>query len=851
MHTEFKESPDCNFSESEQTLLAVALERLEQGFSPLPAHQVYNDDGSIARDAKGHKLRPVTGPWKDFQTTPITPEELQKRIREGTYSGQMNSLCLIMGTFGEKSSTMLDCDSPEYWEPFKALIEGKHPGILKKGVIESAVSSKYHWYFLAPESEPNMKLSYGAAGGEEDCIFETRGGNKGFSYTYPTAGYDIVSGSFDSMVTLTQEEYEDVLETAHSFNEDPNTERLWQERLARRRGETPETETESAATTDSDAFDLAEDWSMSDALAEWESNNALLLKASKNKKLLKRAARYVILNARNKPAISGHNGHSEILRVARMLCYGMALPDEESLPLLRFYNNACQPPFSESELAHKFAEAHNPEGAPYEKGFFRQHTLTASGIAVKATDDGGVKKTLVNAVKLLQEDPDFAGLKFNVLINSYEFFSSDDDSLSGPLDDEKRSHIKWIFDERYGWDISDNMLTDALNCLAGERRVNPFLDWVQGLKWDGIQRVEKAPIDILDAEDNALSRCSLKYPMRAVLARQAFKEPPLCDYMVIFQGEQGTGKSELIRRLAPDPKFFSNSLTVQSFCDSKLCVERTLGAVICELGELAGFRKAEDEAVKSALSLRSRIVRLAYAKEPKAFRQMFTLFGTTNEAEFLRDSSGARRFFIVKSQLPARQPRVFDIMTPYYREQLWAEMWQDFLDHSAEPDYLLMPQEAVDLATLKAEECYVEDSYTDAVRKYMCDTTICHNMTLTPVQQDEQTITFDVSSGAGFVTAYDIWKHGLHKNIDLSIKLNPADFSQSDRNRIVNIVKNIPYWERCRQRKGGSQVWGWKLRPLQVIAPRDKLTVYELRQLEKNQPIHNLQYDYDFVVVKN
>ena len=124
-------------------------------------------------------------------------------------------------------------------------------------------------------------------------------------------------------------------------------------------------------------------------------------------------------------------------------------------------------------------------------------------------------------------------------------------------------------------------------------------------------------------------------------------------------------------------------------------------------------------------------------------------------------------------------------------------------------------------------------------------------MTLTPVQQDEQTITFDVSSGAGFVTAYDIGKHGLHKNIDLSIKLNPADFSQSDRNRIVNIVKNIPFWKRCRQRKGGSQVWGWKLRPLQVIVPRDKLTVYELHQLEKNQPIHNLQYDYDFVVVKN
>ena len=845
------EDAACNFSESEQKLLAVAFERLEQGFSPLPAHQVYNDDGSIARDAKGHKLRPVTGPWKDFQTTPITPAELQKRIREGTCNGQMNSLCLIMGTFGEKSSTMLDCDSPEYWAPFKAIIEGKHPGILKKGVIESTVSSKYHWYFLAPESEPNMKLSYGTTGDDEDCIFETRGGNKGFSYTYPTAGYEILSGSFDSMVALTQEEYEDVLEAAHSFNEDPNTERLWQERLTRRRGEIPETETDSVAATDSDALDLTEDWSLSDALAEWEKHNESLLKASKNKKLLKRAAKYVIRNARNKPAISGHNGHSEILRVARMICHGLALPDEEALPLLRFYNNACQPPFSESELAHKFAEAHNPEGAPYEKGFYRQHTLTASGITVKATDDGGVKKTLVNAVKLLREEPDFADLKFNVLINSYEFFGSNDDSVSGPLDDEKRSHIKLLFDERYGWDISDNMLTDALNCLADERRVNPFLDWVQGLKWDGVQRVEKAPIDILDAEDNALSRSSLKYPMRAALARQVFKEPPLCDYMVIFQGEQGTGKSELIRRLAPDPKFFSNSLTVQSFCDSKLCVERTLGAVICELGELAGFRKAEDEAVKSALSLRTRIVRLAYAKEPKVFRQMFTLFGTTNEAEFLRDSSGARRFFIVKSRLPARQPRVFDIMTPYYREQLWAEMWQDFLEHSTEPDYLLMPQEAVDLATLKAEECYVEDSYTDAVRKYMCDTTICRNMTLTPVRQDEQFITFDVASDAGFVTAFEIWKHGLHKNTDLSIKLNPADFSQSDRNRIVNIVKNIPFWERCRQRKNGSQVWGWKLRPLQVLAPKDKLSVYELRQLERNEPLRNLQYDYDFVVAES
>ena len=70
--------------------------------------------------------------------------------------------------------------------------------------------------------------------------------------------------------------------------------------------------------------------------------------------VLERARRYV---SKCPPAVSGQRGHDATFRVACLLVQGFALPAADAFGLLREWNRGCQPPWSESELAHKLNSA--------------------------------------------------------------------------------------------------------------------------------------------------------------------------------------------------------------------------------------------------------------------------------------------------------------------------------------------------------------------------------------------------------------------------------------------------------------------------------------------------------------
>ena len=57
------------------------------------------------------------------------------------------------------------------------------------------------------------------------------------------------------------------------------------------------------------------------------------------------------------PAVSGANGHAQTFAVAKVLLFGFGLSNPDALVLLRSYNQRCQPPWSEKELAHKIKSA--------------------------------------------------------------------------------------------------------------------------------------------------------------------------------------------------------------------------------------------------------------------------------------------------------------------------------------------------------------------------------------------------------------------------------------------------------------------------------------------------------------
>jgi hypothetical protein len=74
--------------------------------------------------------------------------------------------------------------------------------------------------------------------------------------------------------------------------------------------------------------------------------------ASRNR--VERARRYVAVLP---PAIQGSHGDVYTFRVCCRLVRGFALEDGEALAVLQDWNNRCQPPWTERELAQKVSRA--------------------------------------------------------------------------------------------------------------------------------------------------------------------------------------------------------------------------------------------------------------------------------------------------------------------------------------------------------------------------------------------------------------------------------------------------------------------------------------------------------------
>jgi hypothetical protein len=64
---------------------------------------------------------------------------------------------------------------------------------------------------------------------------------------------------------------------------------------------------------------------------------------------------------RVEPAVSGQRGHNQAFKAACKVGPGFDLPPDRALALLGEWNDTCQPPWNEKELAHKVEEAYKVE----------------------------------------------------------------------------------------------------------------------------------------------------------------------------------------------------------------------------------------------------------------------------------------------------------------------------------------------------------------------------------------------------------------------------------------------------------------------------------------------------------
>lgn len=189
---------------------------------------------------------------------------------------------------------------------------------------------------------------------------------------------------------------------------------------------------------------------------------------------------------------------------------------------------------------------------------------------------------------------------------------------------------------------------DAIRDYANNHVKNEPRDWMDGLVWDGIERIDHFFQDCFDASDDEYTRAVSRHFWIAMVARIY---APGCkhDHLVYLQGPQGLFKSSAWEEIGH--RWYVSAgygLTDKEFAPA------LRGKLIVELSELSAVKRADINHIKDILSRRVDNYRTPYDKFGKDHPRRCVFVGTTNEDLIIPDNTGARRFWPVKCQVKGR-----------------------------------------------------------------------------------------------------------------------------------------------------------------------------------------------------
>lgn len=226
-------------------------------------------------------------------------------------------------------------------------------------------------------------------------------------------------------------------------------------------------------------------------------------------------------------------------------------------------------------------------------------------------------------------------------------------------------------------------VADALLLIGTENAYNPLEEYLRGLVWDGVERLDTwletyARAATVDEEGQDVSPYVRTVGARWLIAAVARALYPGCkvDTALVLEGlKQGEKKSTIFDVLGGE--WFSDTPLAIGQKDAS---QAAGSAWIIELAELDSLRRAESTSQKAFLSSRVDYFRLPYGRTVQRFKRACVFAGTTNVADYLTDRTGNRRFWCVRVS-----GRGDDVALRRDRDQLWAEAVHR-LGHASRPD---------------------------------------------------------------------------------------------------------------------------------------------------------------------
>lgn len=415
------------------------------------------------------------------------------------------------------------------------------------------------------------------------------------------------------------------------------------------------------------------------------------------------------------------------------------------------------------------------------------------------TKSGKLLCNIANIILILENDPALAG---HIVHDLFTGMDSAKDGLpwnknANQWTDTDDANLRVWLEKHY--DITGKeKIADALTAVLTRHSYHPIRDYLNGLTWDGVPRLDRIIIDYMGAEDSELNRAMSRKHFVAAVAR-VFTPGCKYDYCLIMSGAEGIGKSTLLRVMGG--KWFNDSITT---LEGKEGMEQLRRAWVVELGELSSIKRSDVEQVKAHLSKQVDIYRAAYARRVLEHPRQCVFCGTTNEALFLKGDTGNRRFWVIPVVAELRKYKDWSAAIRRDRDQLWAEAVHYY--KQGEPLYL---SEELEAQAKQRQQDFNDDNDDPIVAmldKYL--------NTLLPVNWD----TMDIQARRSYLRDPDpLQAEGTVKRDkvcaaeficeQLGKDMADKDYKYLCR-RVSKMIGDRPEWERVSSTKHAAKLYG-------------------------------------------
>lgn len=411
-----------------------------------------------------------------------------------------------------------------------------------------------------------------------------------------------------------------------------------------------------------------------------------------------------------------------------------------------------------------------------------------SRLAVSPTS-GTPLKTIANVKVMLESDPQ---LKDHIVKDRFANRIMGVAPLPWGAREKEKGVFQWSDEDDNGLRTyiertlgfhSREIIDTALIDHAAAHGYDPIVTLLNSLGWDEKPRLDFLYVDYFGAEDCPYTRAVTRKAFVAAVARAM---TPGCkfDTMTVVNGRQGIGKSTFFAKIGLN--WFSNSVIT---FEGKEAAELLQGVWIVEVGELEAYSKSDIKAVRQFLSKCDDQYRAAYARKTEKHLRRCVFFGTTNDHDYLKDTKGNRRFWPVDAEHQNPKKSVFDDLTDYEVNQIWAEAfirWQL-------GETLILPKELEEEAEKRRSLHMDRDPLQGQIEEFL-DRSVpedWHNWSL------ERRRMFWSGGNSGNlklvprdrICALEIWKECLGDY--------RAAMPRKEAYRISSILEIVPGWERA------------------------------------------------------